>query len=107
MPPPDRAKGLKAAKSDPHCSISVAASQANGNAREQNPDIKPKRPILRVKDIVSHALFDFVGSVDLTAEAIHLSPPGDAGLDAVSNEIFRDGLRKALVVIDGVWTWSN
>jgi hypothetical protein len=55
-----------------------------------NSKVEPKTPIVNVPKVVLNPLFHQVDFCCFSTEAIHLRPPGDAGLDVVPERISFD-----------------
>src|SRR5690606_21721015 len=82
-------------------SVGVLAYKTLEGGHADDAQIKPKRPVLQIVEVISHALGHLLDRICLAAEPIHLGPPGDTRLDAVALHIaIHQGLE---LLIQGQW----
>jgi hypothetical protein len=70
----------------------IAEAKEFNDGQRQNPKVQTERPVL---DVVVVKL-DTIGDRGLSAQPVHLSPTGDAGLDAVALGVARHHLGEQL-----------
>src|SRR5690606_6255826 len=84
-------------------SIRVLVDEALEDRHQDDPQVEPGRPVLHVVQVVLHAAGHLLDRIGFTAQAVHLGPAGDPGLDPVALHVAVHQGLVLLVVRDRVW----
>src|ERR1700761_5452841 len=75
----------------------VTAQDFAGDGQHHDPEVKPDRPVLNVRQVAGDPVFYLLDGFGFPTPAVHLSPSCDSRLDAVTERILCDDVGEQLV----------